>query len=72
MIMVENSGMEMPTSSSRSTPRRMLKDRTNIGTLSKLGQAHEIEYCDRMEEMLRFIKQTATDYPQLPADPTEL
>jgi len=44
----------------------------NIGTLSELGQAHEIESCDRMEELLRFIKQTAADDPGLPADPTEL
>jgi hypothetical protein len=72
VIVVGNSGMEMPTSSSRSAPRRMLKGRTNIGTLSELCRAHEIEYCDMMEEMLRFIKQTAADDPRLPADPTEL
>jgi len=70
--MVGNSGMEMPTSSSRSAPRRMLKDRRNIGTLSELCRAHEIEYCDMMEQMLRLIKQTAADDPRLPADPTEL
>jgi len=72
VIVVGNSGMEMPTSSSRSAPRRMLKGCTNIGTLCELCRAHEIEYCDMMEEMLCFIKQTAADDPQLPADPTEL
>jgi len=50
----------------------MLKGRTNIGTLSALCQAHEIEYCDRMQEILRVIKETAADDPQLPADLTEL
>jgi len=72
VIVVENSGMEMPTSSSHSAPRRMLKGHINIGTLSEACQAHEIEYCDMMEEMLRFIKQTAADDPRLPADPTGL
>jgi len=72
VIMVGNSGMGMPTSSSRSAPRRMGKGRTNMGTLSELCRAHEIEYCDMMEEMLRFIKQTAADDPWLPADPTKL
>jgi len=72
VIVVGNSRMEMPTSSSRSTPRRMLKGRTNIGTLSELGRAHEIEYCDMMEKMLCVIKQTAADDLRLPADSTEL
>jgi len=70
VIVVGNSGMEMPTSSSRSAPRRILKGCTNIGTLSELCRAHEIEYCDMMKEMLRFIQQTAADDPRLPADPT--
>jgi len=72
VIVVGNSSMEMPTSSSCRAPRRMLKGCTNIGTLSELCQAQEIEYCDMMEEMLRFIKQTAGDDPRLPADPSEL
>jgi len=56
VIVVGNSEMEMPTSSSSSAPRRMLNGRTNIGTLSELCRAHEIEYCDMMEEMLRFYQ----------------
>jgi len=32
----------------------------------------QIEYCDLMEEMPRFIKQTAADDPRLPTDPTQL
>ena len=72
VIMVGNSGMEMPTASSRSAPRRMLKSHTNIDMLSELCQAQEIEYYDMMEKMLRFIQQTAVDDPWLPADPTEL
>ncbi|PUU75404.1 hypothetical protein B9Z19DRAFT_1131422 [Tuber borchii] len=63
----------MPTSSSRSAARRILKDWTmNIGILSELYQAHDIKYCDMMEEILCFIKQTAADDPRLPADPREL
>jgi len=69
VIVVGNSGMEMPTSSSRSAPRRRLKGYRDIGTHSELCRDHEIEDCDMMEEMLRFIKQTAADDPQLPADP---
>ena len=72
VIVVGNSGIEMPTSSSRSAPRRILKGRTNIGTFSKLCRAHEIEYCYMMEEMLGFIKQTTADDLRLPADSTEL
>jgi len=72
VIVVGNSGMEKLTSSSRSALRRMLKGRTNIGTLSELCRAYEIEYCNMMEEMLRFIKQTAADNRRLPPDPTKL
>jgi len=72
VIVVGNSRMEMLTSSSHNAPRRMLKGRTNIGTLSELCRAHEIKYCNMMEELLRFIKQTAADDPPLPADPTKL
>jgi len=72
VIIVGNSGMEMPTSASHSTPQRMLKGRPNIGTLSNLCRAHEIEYCDMMQEMLPFVKQTAADDPRLPNDPTKL
>jgi len=36
VIVVGNSGMEMPTSSSCSLPWQMLKGRTNIGPLSEL------------------------------------
>ena len=72
VIVVGKSRIEMPTSSGRSAPRRMLKGRTKIGTLSELCRAHEIAYCNMMKEMLRFIKQTAADDQQQPADPTEL
>jgi len=71
VIVVRNRGMEMPNSSCRSAPRRMLKGRTNCGTLSELCQGHQINYCDIMEEMLPFIKQTAVDDPRLPNDTTE-
>jgi len=72
VIVIGNSGMEMPTYSSCSAPRRMLGGRTNIGTLSELCRAHEIEYCDMIEEMLCLIKQNTVDNPQLPADLGEL
>jgi len=64
--------MDMATGSSRSAPHRILKSRKNIGTVPELCPAHEIEYCDMMEEMLCFIKQTAADDLGLPADRTEL
>jgi len=72
VIVVGNSRKEMRTCSSRSAPRRMLKGRTNIGTLSELCRAHAIKYCDMMAEILSFIKQTAPDDPRLPTDRTEL
>jgi len=72
VIVVENSGMEIPTSSSRSAPQLMLKGRTNIGTLSEQYRAYEIEHCNMMEKILRFIKQTAADDPWLHAGSTEL
>jgi len=71
VIVVGNSRREMPTSSSRKAPGRMLKGRTKIGTLSELCLAHENKYCHIMEVMLSFIKQTSADDPRLPADPTE-
>jgi len=64
--------MEMPTPSSCSAPQRMLKGRTNIGTLLELCRAHEMEYCDMMEQMLCFIQRPVADDPPLPAHPTEL
>jgi len=50
----------------------MLKGPTNIGMVSELSRAYEIQYCNMMEEMLRFIKQTAADDLLVPADRTEL
>jgi len=72
VMVVGNSRMKMPISSTSSAPWPMLKGPRSIGTLTELCQAHEIEYCDMREEMLHFTKQTAADNPQLPADPTEL
>jgi len=70
VIVVENSGRDMLTCSSRSAAWRMLKGHTYIGTLSELCRAHEIEHCDLMDEILHFIKQTAADDLRLPADLT--
>jgi len=64
--------MEMPTFSSRSAPRRILKGRTNIGRLCELYQAHATKYGDMIEEMLPYIEQSAADDLRLPGDPTEL
>jgi len=70
---VEDSGMEMPTVSSRSTPRRVLKGpMKNTSTLTKLCTALDIHYSNMMEEILCFIRQTAVDDPRLPADPADL
>jgi len=44
----------------------------NTSTLTELCTARNIYYSNMMEEILRFIRQTAPDDRQLPADPTEL
>ena len=73
MIVVEDSAMEMPTHSSRSTPRRVLKGHMkNTSTLTKLCTALDIHYSNMMEEILYFIRQTAADDRRFPADPAEL
>jgi len=70
---VEDSGMEMPTVPTRSTPRQVLKGRMkNTSTLTELCTALDIHYSKMMEEILRFIRQTAADDGRLPADPAEL
>jgi len=68
-----NGGMEAPASS-RTAPRPVLKDRVieNIGTLTELCRALNIDYSDMIEEMLRFIRQTIADDQRLPSDRTEL
>ena len=71
--MVEDSGLEMPTVRSHSTPRRVLKGRMkNTSTLTELCRALDIHYSNMMKEILRFIRQTAADDWRLPADPAEL
>jgi len=73
VIVVEDTGMEMPTVPSCSTPRRVLQGRMkNTSTLTELCTALDIYYSNMMEEMLRFIRQTAVDDQRLPADPAEL
>ena len=68
-----NRGMEAPASSP-SAPRRVLKGCMieNIGTLTKLCRAFNIDYSDMIEEMLRFIRQTIVDDQRLPSHHTEL
>ena len=73
VIVEEDSGMEMPTGPSRSTPRRLLKGcMKNTSTLTELCTALAIHYSNMMEEILRVIRQTAADDPRLPEDPAEL
>jgi len=73
VIVVEDSGMEMTTVPSRSTPRRVLKGRMkNTSTLTELCIALDIHYSNMMEEILHFIMQSAADDRRLPADPAEL
>jgi len=73
VIVVEDSGMEMPTVPSRSTPRQVLKGRMkNTSMVTKLCTALDIHYSNMMEEILRFIRQTAEDNRRLPAEPAEL
>jgi len=73
VIVVEGSGVEMPPVSSCSTPRRVLKGRMkNTSTLTELCTALDIHYSNMMEAILCFIRQTAADDRQLPADTSEL
>jgi len=73
VIVVEDSGMEMLTVPSRSTPRRVLKgSMKNTSTLSELCTALDIHYSNMMEMIQRFIRQTAADDRRLPVDPAEL
>ena len=73
LIVVGNSRMPMPTSSCCGALSRVVQGPTkNISTLLEQCQAHYIEYCNMIEEMLCYIKQTAADNLRLPADPTEL
>jgi len=72
VIMVGNSGIEMKTPPSGSVPRRILKGCTKIVTLSELCRAHEIEYCDLMEERLCFVKQSRGKDARMPANPFKL
>jgi len=73
VIVVEDSGMEMPTVPSGSRPRRVLKGRMkNTSTLTELCTALDIHYSNMMDEILHFIRQTAADNRRLPADPAEL
>jgi len=44
----------------------------NIGTLTELCRALNINYSDMIEEMLRFIRQTIADDQRLPSDRMEL
>jgi len=70
VIVVEDSGMEMWNVSSRSTPGQVHKgSMKNTSTLTELCTALDIHYSNIMEEILRFIRQTATDDRRLPADP---
>jgi len=73
VIVVEDSGMEMPTVPNRRTPHRVLKGHMkNTSTLTELCTALDIHYSNMMEEILCFIRHTAADDGQLPADPAEL
>ena len=44
----------------------------NIGTLTELYRALNIDYSDMIEGMLRFIRQTIADKQRLPSNRTEL
>ena len=68
-----NGGMESPASSQSAT-RQVLKGRMmdNIGTLTELCRALNIDYPNMIEDMLRFVWQTIADNQGLPSDSTEL
>ena len=72
-FLMGNGGMEAPASS-RSAPRRVLKGRMieNIGTMTEVCRALNIDYTDMIEEMLPVFRQTIADDQRLPSDRTEL
>ena len=73
IMRVGNVPMEMPDSSSRSVPRRVLRGRRkNTNTLVELSLVLDINYSDMVEGLLCYIKQGVADEGQLPADSTEL
>jgi len=73
VIVVEDSGMEMPTVPSRSTPCQVLKGSIkNTSTLTELCTALDSHYSNMMREIRRFIRLTAADHQRLPTDPAEL
>jgi len=72
VIMMDNSGGEVGTSS-QGTPCCVLKGQMrNISTLTKLCRTCGIDYGDIMEEMICCIKQTIVDDTPLPTHPTKL
>jgi len=73
VIVVDDCRREMPTVSSRSTPRRVPKGRMkNTSSLTELCTALNIHYSNMMEEILCFIRQAAADDRRLPTGPAEL
>jgi len=68
-----NGGMEAPAAS-RSAPSRVLKGpmMENMGTLTELRTALNIDYSDMIEEMLGCIRQTIADDQRLPSNRTEV
>jgi len=73
VIVVEDSGMEMPTVQSRSTPCRVLEGRLKkTSTLTELCTALDIHYSNMMEEIQGFIRHSAADNRRLPADSAKL
>ena len=73
VFIMGNGGMEAPFSS-RSAPRRVLKGHLmeNIGTLTELCRALNIDYSDMIEEILCFLRQTKAGDQRLPSHRTEL
>jgi len=72
-IVVEDNVMERAAVSSRSTPRLVLKGHMkNTSTLTELCTALDTHYSNMIEEILRFIRETAVDDRRLPADLAEL
>ena len=59
--------------SSQNAHQQVLKGRKmeNIGTLTELCRALNIDYSHMIEQMLRFIRQTTADYERLPSHRTE-
>ncbi|CUS06721.1 unnamed protein product, partial [Tuber aestivum] len=71
-VRIGNVTEEIQTSSSRSELRRVLRGRTNTGTLINFCETLQINYSAMVEEMVRYIQRTVADELRVPTNSSEL